>query len=71
MSDFGTASPENRSFAARRAENCKGRLQNNQFWNRLDYIIFGILCPEVYTFVYTKFPGPAHFSLGSSGQPGV
>jgi hypothetical protein len=35
MSDFGTATYENRSFAARRAKNCKSRLQNNQFWNRL------------------------------------
>jgi hypothetical protein len=35
MSDFGTATYENRSFAARRVKNCKSRLQNNQFWNRL------------------------------------
>jgi hypothetical protein len=38
MSDFGTATYENRSFAAHRAKNCKSRLQNNQFWNRLNYI---------------------------------
>jgi hypothetical protein len=40
MSDFGTATYKNRSFAApepkvRWAKNCKSRLQNNQFWNRL------------------------------------
>jgi hypothetical protein len=35
MSNFGIATYENRSFAAHRAKNCKSRLQNNQFWNRL------------------------------------
>jgi hypothetical protein len=38
MSDFGTASYKNRSFAARRAKNYKSRLQNNQSLNRLRWL---------------------------------
>jgi hypothetical protein len=43
MSNFGTAPYKNRGFAARRAKNCTSRLQNNQFWNRLRYVMINYL----------------------------
>ena len=49
MSDFGTASNKNSSFAGRRPKNYKDLSQNNQFWLRYNIhsIVDGTFVPDI------------------------